>query len=334
MEKSKKLIDLYLLVLFLLGAISLILRTIACCIEWNDITKHFNDDAVITIANILAVASIGLFATYPLLVKNNEKIASSDTPHSYIPAGMLAVALLFSSFEKLAERNNPLISANATLVALALVTFLLGVASAAFFFLTVFVEKNESVWTAIFGMTLVAFCAISAAYLYFDNTILPTNSPAKIANMMAYLFASMFFLFETRIALGRSIWPAYVTFGLSATLITAYASVPTLIYYVVSGTCISGSLYECALLLTISIFICARVVLTRKLHSEGACDAVKCIEMIAAKREIELNGDDALLACIHEVNNEVDNIEEIEAEEFENYTMDLPLPESNEEEND
>ena len=105
MEKSKKLIDLYLLVLFLLGAISLILRTIACCIEWNDITKHFNDDAVITIANILAVASIGLFATYPLLVKNNEKIASSDTPHSYIPAGMLAVALLFSSFEKLAERK-------------------------------------------------------------------------------------------------------------------------------------------------------------------------------------------------------------------------------------
>ncbi len=330
MEKSKKLIDLYLIALFLLGAISLALRTVACFTEWNDLTKHFDGDAVITAANVIVVVSILVFATYPLFVKNSKKIASSDTPHSYIPAGMLAVALFFSSFEKLAARSDKLIAANGALRALALVIFMLGVASAAFFFLTVFVEKSENIWKAIFGMALVLFCAVSAAYLYFDSTVLPTNSPAKVADMMAYLFASMFFLFETRIALGRAIWPAYVTFGLSAALVTAYASVPTLIYYAVSGVCISNSLYECALLLTVSIFISARVAITRKLHSEEACDAAKCIETIAANREIELSGGDALLAHAHED----DNIEEIEAEDFENYTMDLPMPEGNEEEND
>ncbi len=334
MEKSKKLIDLYLLTLFLLGVAALALRTVACFTDWNSLTMHFDGDVVITIANLLVVAAIVLFATYPLLAsKRGKMIASSDTPHSYIPAGILAVALLFTAFARLAERSDASLDGNPLLRTLALIIFILGIMSAAFFFLTVFIEKNENTWKAVFGMALVLFCAVSAAYLYFDKSVHPTNSPVKVLDMMAYLFSAIFFLYETRIALGRAMWRLYVAFGLIAALLTAYSAVPTLIYYAFSGVCISSSLYECALLLTMSVFITARVVVTRRLNSEGACDAARCIETLAAKREIELGGGEVLLAQVHENNN----MEEIAAEDFENYTMDLQMPEGNtaaEEEND
>lgn len=328
MKRFGKLIDLYLLTLILLGTIALALRTVACFADWNSVTGHFDSNVIISVANVSLIAAMLLFATYPLLAdKDNRKIASSGTPHSYIPSGMLAIALLFASFERLSARAMPEMADNAVLRALALIIFILGILSAVFFFLSVLIEKNEDLIKAIFGMALVVFCAVSAAYLYFDKSLLPTNSPVKIVDMMAYLFAAMFFLFETRIALGRAIWRAYVPFGLWAAILTAYSSVPTLIYYAVSGDCISGSPYECALLLTMSLFISARIFMTRQLHSVGACDAARCIETLAAKREIELNGDDALIAQVHEGDNESNNMEETEAADFENYTIDFPVAE-------
>jgi len=318
MKKSVKLIDLYLLTLFLLGAISTTLRTIAC-FEWDNAAKHFSGNVVINIADATLVVTLLLFAAYPLFAdKNNRKIASSDTPHSYIPSGMLAVALLFVAFERLANMGSPVINQNTALNILSLVIFVLGIMSAIFFFLTIFIEKNENFWKAIFGMALVAFLAASAAYLYFDRSLLPVNSPVKIANMMAYLFSAIFFLFETRIALGRAIWRVYVAFGLATSLLAAYASIPVLIYYAVNHECISGSPSECALLLSLSIFACARIIVSRKLNNDGACDTAVFIEALAAKRETEINGEEALLARALEDNNE-----EIEAPDFENYTIDF-----------
>lgn len=323
MKKPGKLINLYLLTLFLLGTIAIALRTIACFTEWNNLSKHFDGGIIIGIANATVVAAILLFATYPLFGdKNNKKIASSDTPYSYIPSGMLAVALLCIAFENLANMGSPELEQNAILRAFSFVIFILGIMSAAFFFLTVLIDKNENLWKAIFGIAMVAFLAVSAAYLYFDKSLLPTNSPVKITNMMAYLFAAVFFLFETRIALGRAIWRFYVPFGLVTSLLTAYSAIPALIYYVVNyadgGNCISGEPYECALLLSLSIFACARIVVSRKLNNDGACDAAICIEALAAKREAELNHNEEPLAHAQEDNNE-----EIEATDFENYTIDF-----------
>ena len=86
------------------------------------------------------------------------------------------------------------------------------------------------------------------------------------------------------------------------------------------------------LTLTIALFIIARVFLTKGLASEEVCDAAKCIEALAAKRAEEMTSKDAVLTGESvEVSEESD---EYEAADFENFTMDIPMSDSEEKEND
>ena len=327
MKKAKKLIDLYLITLFLLGGAAIVLRTVACFFEWNGVTMHFNDKVCITIGNVLALLAILLFSSYFILAKKGESlVASSKSAMTYVPSGMVSVALLFMSIDKLVGMKNPYIAENSVLSALSVLIAILGIASVLSFFLTIFIQKNENVYKASFNMAVVAFLAIYAAYLYFNKETHPTNSPVKIVDMMAYLFAAMFFLYEARISLGRALWRPYAVFGLAASLLTAYSAIPTLIYYAFSGVCISDSVYESAITLSLFVFITARVLLLRNLSHEGACEAAKCIEALAEMRESEIA---AKASHAHaDDNNNNNNMEEIPSEDFENYTMDIPMPES------
>ena len=166
--------------------------------------------------------------------------------------------------------------------------------------------------------------------MYFDKHMHPTNSPVKIVDMLAYLFAAIFFLYESRINLGRPLWRPYVVFGLTATLLTAYSSIPTIIYYAVNNEFVSDSVYACVLTLTISLFIIARVFLTKGLASEDVCDTVRCIEALAAKREEEMAKGDVVLTGEAVAVSEEDH----ETSDYENFTMDIPMSDSQEKEND
>ncbi len=324
MKKAKKPIDLYLITLFLLGGAAVVLRTVACFFEWNGVTMHFDDKVCITLGNVLVILAILLFSSHFILAKKGDNlIASSKSSMTYIPSGMVSVALLFMSIEKLVGMKNPYISENAVLSVLSVIIAILGIASALSFFLTIFIQKNENIYKASFNMAVVAFLAIYAAYLYFNKESHPTNSPAKIVDMMAYLFAAMFFLYEARISLGRALWRPYTVFGLAASLFTAYSAIPALIYYTFSGVCISDSIYESALTLSLFVFITARVLLLRNLSHEGACETAKCIEALAEMRESEIAE-----KASHAHAGDNDNMEEIPSEDFENYTMDIPMPES------
>ena len=322
MKKEKRPIDLYLLPLFLLGTGAVILRTVACFTEWNGATMHFDNELSITIANLLVVFTILLFSSYFILARKSETyVANADNSLTYVPAGVVSVALLFLSFDKLASLKDHYVAANPTVSALSVLIAILGFGSVISFFLTIFIQKNEHVYKAAFSMAVVALLAVYAAYLYFNKQTHPTNSPAKVTDMIAYLFASIFFLYESRISLGRALWRPYAVFGLTAALLTAYSSIPTLVYYAFGGTLISDSVYECALTLSLCIFITARMLLLRRLSLEGACEAAKCIEALSALRE----------ELIRERNSRThadeDNNEETEAEDFENYTMELPVAE-------
>ena len=322
MKKEKRPIDLYLLSLFLIGGGSVILRTVACFTEWNNSTMHFDNSTSITIANLLIVFTTVLFATYFLIAKKGEAfVASSSDSATYVPSGMVTVALLFLTIDKLTGLNDAYIASNSILSTLSILIAILGFCSIISFFLTIFIQKNENVHKAAFNMTVVALLAVYAAYLYFNKQTHPTNSPAKIVDMIAYLFAAIFFLYESRISLGRSLWQPYAVFGLTAALLTAYSSIPTLVYYAFSGTLISDSIYESALTLSLFVFITARMLLLRRISRDEPCEAAKCIEQLATLRE----------AMIQERNShahEDNNVEEPVAEDFENYTMELPIVET------
>ncbi|MBE6533233.1 MAG: hypothetical protein E7676_07075 [Ruminococcaceae bacterium] len=321
MKKEKRPIDLYLPPLLLLGGGAVILRTVACFTEWNGTTMHFNNSMSITIANLLVVFTILLFTTYFLLTKKSDSfVASSDNSITYIPAGMVSVALLFLSIDKLVGLKNYYIASNPVLSALSVLIAVLGIGSVVSFFLTIFIQKNENAYKAAFNMAVVVLLAVYAAYLYFNKQTHPTNSPAKIVDMMAYLFTSIFFLFESRISLGRAFWRPYTVFGLTAALLTAYSSVPTIIYYAFGGSLISDSIYESALTLSLFIFITARMFLLRRISRDGACEAAKCIETLASLREKEIQERSSNTHA-----QEDNNAEEAVTEDFENYTMELPI---------
>ena len=325
MKKEKRPIDLYLLSLFLIGGGAVILRMLACFTEWNGSTMHFNDSMIINAANLLIILSIVLFATYFLIAKKGESfVASSSESTTYVPSGMVTVALLFLTIDKLTGLNDAYVASNSVLSTLSTLIAILGICSIISFFLTIFIQKNENVYKAAFNMTVVALLAVYAAYLYFNKQTHPTNSPAKIVDMLAYLFAAIFFLYESRISLGRSLWQPYAVFGLSAALLTAYSSIPTLVYYAFSGTLISDSIYESALTLSLFVFITARMLLLRKISRDEPCEAAKCIEQLAALREAMIQERNS-----HTRADEDNNVEESVTEDFENYTMELPIAQTN-----
>ena len=324
MKKRTRPIDLYLITLLLLGGGAVILRTVACLTAWNGTTMHFDDRVCITIANFLAVLALLLFATYFIIAKKGENlVASSDTALTYIPSGMISVALLFIAIQKLVGRSDPYFVKNPHISTLSIIIAILGILSVISFFLTIFIQKNENVYKASFNMTVVVFLTIYVAYLYFNKQYHPTNSPVKIVDMMAYLFAAVFFLYETRISLGRALWRPYAFFGLAASLLTAYSAIPSIVYYVFNGVSLSDTVYESALTLSLCVFITARVILLRGLSNEGVCEAAQCVEALFEMREQQISQRNSHAST--EATD--DNNEENASLDFENYTMDIPMPE-------
>ena len=138
--------------------------------------------------------------------------------------------------------------------------------------------------------------ALYSIYLYFDND-LPINAPAKIIDQMAYLFAAVFFLYETRLSIGREKWRGYIAFGFIAALISAYSSIPALIYFFAKETEISVSIYEMVLSAALFIFISSRMLLTSELIE----DVVSPFTNIISKASDQRTSDIAPVAKIEDI---------------------------------
>ena len=192
------------------------------------------------------------------------------------------------------------------------------------FFLSVFIERQDNLFKAAFSLSIVFFLAIYAALLYFNKQTHPTNSPNRLVDEMAYLFSAIFFLFEARVPLGRAKWRGYVAFGLSATLLSAYSSIPSLILYFVKGYTVSESLIESILTLTLMIFIGSKVLQIRNLTPDSECEGAKAIETLASIRADEIESRRAPSRA-----QDSDNMEENDdTEDASNYSFDIPAVEA------
>ena len=99
MKRANKLIDLYILATLLLSAVAITLRTVAHFFDYNDVTKHFNDKTMFSISACIIAFVVLFAASFCIFVR--EKIdlaATSDTPLTYIPSGILTVALVFMKY--------------------------------------------------------------------------------------------------------------------------------------------------------------------------------------------------------------------------------------------
>ena len=320
--KKLRTIDLCLIPLVFAGITTAILRMHALLTSFNRITLHFDDKTVIGFANGLLIVTIIGFLTY-LFLSNEETslIARNNNAASYIPAGIVCTALLFMGVRNIEMGIDGY--PEGILRTLSLVSAILAFLSVGSFFISIFVEKNESLVKAAFSLSIVFFLAVYATFLFFNRQTHPTNSPNKVIDQMAYISSAIFFLFESRIPLGRAKWRPYVAFGLIATLLTAYSAIPSIIVYLLTGGyLVSESIFENALSLALSLFIFSKVIQTQSLTQDVECPEAGSIILMSKIREEEIENQRKLSRA----NN--NKVESDDTQDASNYTFDLPYVDS------
>ncbi len=289
--------------LFLVFTVAM--RCVACFIDLNYQNGYFEDKLLINIANYTLIFAVVFALSYAFAEKRDKNfIFNFSSPLNYVFAGTLGIALLFTSrhaFELFRSYklyvdinlSNPFVKTGTEklLSYLCLALGILALLSVAHFILASLIVKEKDTRRADFGLITVIFFSLYATFLYF-STDMPINVPAKVVDQCAYLTSALFFLFETRISIGRERWRAYRAFGLVAMLLTAYSAIPSLLVYIVDGAAISNSIYETALTLAISLFIGARLVLTSQLREKEEAKTVILIKNAFASRVDEINPKD------------------------------------------
>ena len=289
-ENRNRLFSVYRPLLFLLLAVAVSFRTAALIMDFDPLSGYFNDKALISIADISAFAGSVLLLTYAPIKGSKERlIASFSTPETYIPTGIVGVALAFFSadcfirYKDLGRTFSELMAAKNIHGMLMPILAILSLLAIGYFTLNATVERRASEARGAFGLFAVLFFALYAAYLYFDSS-LPLNAPNKIIDQMAYLFSALFFLYEIRISLGREKWNLYMAFGFVSALLTATSSIPALIFYFSRGTIISNEIGENVLTLCLFIFIASRIMLASTLRPDVESDFVNMMKEASQAR--------------------------------------------------
>jgi len=339
MNRNTGTLRTYIVLMLLISVGATALRTVACLSDLDYEYGYFNNKTFIDIANNIALFGSLFMLTYPILAKKAALKPSFTSAATYIPTGLVSVALLFLSFTLFAKSEAisplPLFSSlSDARVTLCLLSGVLALVSIVHFFLNAFIEESRATLRAYFAIGTIAFLSIYTSYLYF-STDLPINSPNKIVDQMAVLLCAVFFLYEARISLGRDLFRGYSVFGLISALLCLYSSVPSLVVYFVNGEIISASVEANLFTLTLFIFITMRLILTSALPECGENGFVAAVKANAEKRaktveEIEKNAEEAYTSVQMTIDDifstEVENSESVDKEENNEEEEKLPIP--------
>ena len=320
MNVNSKRLKIYILIMLAVGLVSSALRTVACLYDLDISLGYFENDTLINIAGIVLWIGVILLLGYIVISAGVNLRPSFTSPLSYIPTGIVSVALLFigarilSSLDIIeikralleflrtdgaADIPSAILKLLGTCLPLLLVLLIIG--SIAHLFLSGYFTSEQSVLRGYFALSTVLFLAIYVGYLHMQKGV-QINAPNKITDQMAYVFSALFFLFEARISLGRQKWNWYAAFGLAAAALSLYSAIPSLITYFVKGEIISASLEENLLTLSLFVFITTRLVVTAMLPENKETAGVTALRTAAEERrramksgEIQENIDDQLV---------------------------------------
>ncbi len=303
MNINSKRLRIYILLMLVVGAVSSALRTIACLFDLNYDIGHFENGALASAASIVLWIGVIIMFSYLLISTGVNLRPSFTSPLSYVPTGIISVALLFigakllldcdysglrSAFAELSRaigiKNIFLCVLDLLGAAMPILLALLALASTIHLFLGGYLTSEESVTRGYFALGTVLFLAIYVTYLHLQNGV-QINAPNKLADQMAYLFSALFFLYEARISLGREKWGLYASFGLAAAMLCLFSSVPSLMTFAVRGELISASLEESLVTLSLFIFITTRLVVTSLLPDKKENELIARLRAYAEERE-------------------------------------------------
>ncbi len=304
MSKSSKKTWIYLIIFSAFAIAATTLRTIALFFELDASGIYFKDETAIFISAAICILFIPASISYIFVYKQDIRLyATFKNPGTYIPSGIVSVALLFLGGELFAE-NFIFEEADAAgyfseaSSIISLITTILALVCALNFFFNVFHEKKESITRASFCLLCALFLGCYAGYLFFSDE-LPINAPNKAADQIAFLALAIFFLFETRISLGRAKWRLYFPLGLIAALMSFYSSIPSIIYMFAERTLISNSLAENVLTLTLGIYVTSRCILVTSLAPDEMSETVKVISNLATRRCEDIKNHEKLRGALN-----------------------------------
>ena len=309
MKNKAKLFGIYLPIYLVILVATVTLKTVSCFTSLNNY-GYFTEPLMMNIsAALLGVGAI-FFLFYIWTARRDLKLVPAfATAANYVPSAAVSVALAFVAIHlfsiarvKLSAWYDTYLIFRETVQyypaikmptpeissIIALFAAVFAILSIVYFVFTGMIEKHISIRRANYGLLALLFLCFYLAYIYFD-TSLPINAPNKISDQMAYLSATLFFLYETRLSLGREKWRPYISFGFIASLLTAFSSIPALIIYFAEKRIISNSIYETLLTFALFIFITAKLILTANLIEDKKSAIVEGLILSAAKREQEIN---------------------------------------------
>lgn len=291
MNKNSKRLALATAVAAVFALTAVVLRALACTRYLESNLIYFSNYGLVNAAGSVLIVGIVAAVAIALTTEKEPLRASFSSPLTFIPTGLVAVSLLIFGIVMLAlyvSITPPLPSKNADIAkGLALMTAILAPLSAVHFFLSALLTERHARLRAYFALATVLLGALYASFLYFNQGT-PINAPNKLVEQMAYLFASIFFLYETRISLGREMWRGYTVFGLIAAALTAYASVPAVITYLAVGKRVTATVESAALLAAFSVFILARMIMTALASPDRECPEMAALRKFAERREEEM----------------------------------------------
>ena len=244
--------------------VTTVLRVVASIFDFDFVYGYYYGSTVFNVSVWLTVAFSVLlmsFAFFPS--KSKEPEVAFATPSIYFPSAFICIGLVFTALGLfLKSKDAPTVGSTVFSIPIntvALIGGILALASAVYFVLACILTEEKNDLRAWFGMVTVLFLVVYATYLYF-NTDLAINAHVKVIDQLSYVFAAIFFLYETRISLGRGAWRLYVSFGMVSALLCAYSAIPTLVTYFVKGQLLSDSLHESVMTVSILVFIISRLI--------------------------------------------------------------------------
>ena len=300
MNTNSKRLGLYLVIMLLLTSVATTLRTIACVTRLDYSNGFFTDKSLITVANIIiTVTVIGMF-TYLFAASRIKLHANFSTGATYIPTGVLGVASAFFGAKVITYAMNidyyrifpsEMVYLQNAAKVIGILTAVLAFVSIAHHFFNAFIVESKNETRAFFAIASIMFLALYSMLIYLDPT-LSIGDSSKILRLTAFLMASIFFLYEARISLGREMWRIYTTFGLIAASLCAYVSIPAIVTYYTKNALISSAnskslvtIEEYIVLLALFLFIVARLYITISLHEEKENAFIKALATYAKDRE-------------------------------------------------
>ena len=316
---KKSIQGLYLTSLFSLGALAVVLRTIALLTGFDFATGYFTQKLINNISIIIVVTAVILFATFLIYKKEYKPRVSIGQPSDYIASACVGVALIISAFEIAFSKTAPTVGNSQSIEGIVTVlAAILATVASLYFASSILFGKNAPRIGSAFSIALMLYLAFYALMLYF-NAKSPINAPVKICDQMACVSLAIFFAYQTRISLERPMWRMYVVSGLTATLLSAYSAIPSLIVYLAKGEIISHTISETILTLSLFVFVLIRTITALTAVEDGESPIVELVKKMHETRAKEIEE-------AKSTRTQYNNNEENGEEESNNYEFELLTP--------